>query len=357
MTTERYFSTDYITAQQRFQESVAASGGRLDSLKLDATGPQGEHLSIDVALFGSPKPRHVFVHSSGLHGVEAFAGSAIQLQWLKQGIPPLPEGAAIILVHVVNPYGMAWLRRFNENNVDLNRNFLAMDEEFAGAPEAYRKLDGFLNPKTPPSRDRFYLRAACLVAQHGMRTLRQAVAGGQYDYPNGVFFGGACLEQGPAKLQAYMADRLADVKGIVAIDIHTGLGPFGDDRLLVDAARKITASRMAAVFGPRVQLLNTRGVAYEVRGAQFNMYYRLFPSAEVYFASQEFGTYNPLRVLEALRAENRWHHYGAGTLDHTTKTNLRKMFDPDDARWRRSILQRGREVINRGLTLISFGER
>ena len=144
MTTKSYFSNDYVTARRRFREAVAACGGRLDSLILSSTGPQGEDLTIDIAWFGSPKPRRVFAHSSGLHGVEAFAGSAIQLQWLAEGARPIPEDGAIIIVHVLNPYGMAWLRRFNENNVDLNRNFLAPNEQFAGAPEHYDLVDRFL---------------------------------------------------------------------------------------------------------------------------------------------------------------------------------------------------------------------
>jgi hypothetical protein len=34
----------------------------------------------------------------------------------------------IVFVHALNPYGMANNRRFNEDNVDLNRNFLSLDE-------------------------------------------------------------------------------------------------------------------------------------------------------------------------------------------------------------------------------------
>jgi hypothetical protein len=268
-----YFSPDYATACARFRESLKNAGGRLDPLELEAKDPSGERLTIDIAWFGSEKSKRVFVHSSGLHGVEAFAGSAIPLQWLEQGLPPLPKDAAIILVHVINPYGMTWLRRFNENNVDLSRNFLAPDEEFAGAPEVYQKLDGLLNPKTPPSRDLFYLRAAWPLVRYPMAALRQAIAGGQSENPKGLFFGGARLEQGPVKLQKYLEVRLTDVNWIVAIDIHTGLGAFGDDRLLVDAARERTAFRMGEVFGPRVQRLDTRGVAYEVRGAIYNLYY------------------------------------------------------------------------------------
>jgi|SRR4051812_46049557 hypothetical protein len=126
MITEQHFSKDYTTARQRFREAVATSEARLDSLTLAVKGPNGEDLTIDIGWFGSPKPRRVFVHSSGLHGVEAFAGSAIQLQWLKEGMPSVPDDAAIVLVHALNPYGMAWFRRFNENNVDLNRKVPTM---------------------------------------------------------------------------------------------------------------------------------------------------------------------------------------------------------------------------------------
>jgi hypothetical protein len=195
---EHCLSPDYITAKRRFREAVAARGGRLDSLDLGAKGPAGEELAIDVGWFGASNPRRVLVHSSGLHGVEAFAGSAIQLQWLEEGIPSLPEDGAIAVVHVLNPYGMAWLRRFNENNVDLNRNFLGPDEPFAGAPEGFTDVDWFLNPARPPSRAAYYLQAAWLLARYGEESLRQTIAGGQYVNPRGLFFGGNCLEQGPA---------------------------------------------------------------------------------------------------------------------------------------------------------------
>ena len=350
---ERYFSADYVTARGRFRESVASSGGRLDSLEKSDKGPQGEDLTIDIGWFGSLNPQRAFVHTSGLHGVEAFPGSAIQLQWLAEGICPLPQGAAIVLIHVINPYGMAWLRRFNENNVDLNRNFLAPDESFSGAPEGYQNLDGFLNPASPPASDLFYLRAAWLVARHGMPSVRQAVAGGQYVNPKGLFFGGERLEQGPAKLQAFLADHLAGVEQLVVIDVHTGLGRFGEDRLLVDAAPERAAGslRMRSVFGEQLELLNAQGVAYAARGTQSNMYYRLFPGPQTFFAAQEFGTYHSMRVLEALRAENRWHHHGGGKVDHATKVALREVFNPDNAEWRESIRRRGAEVIRQGLEL------
>ena len=187
-----YFSLDYSTARSRFREKVENAGGQLTALDLDVKGPGEENLAIDIGWFGSEQPRRVLLHSSGLHGVEGFAGSAIQLQFL-DNLPAIPEGAAIVLVHVLSPYGMAWLRRVNESIVDLNRNFLGGDEDYVGAPENYRKFDSFLNPPSAPSTDFFFLRAVWLLAQYGMTTLKQTVAGGQYEHPikgEPLFFGG-----------------------------------------------------------------------------------------------------------------------------------------------------------------------
>ena len=140
--------------------------------------------------------------------MEGFVGSAIQLQFLDR-MPRLPDGLGVVLVHILNPYGMVWLRRANENNVDLNRNFLSGVDTYGSAPEAYVRLDRFLNPPGVPCYDLFHLRAATLVARYGMSRLRQAVAGGQCEYPRGLFYGGKRLGPGPTEYQGYLAIQLA----------------------------------------------------------------------------------------------------------------------------------------------------
>src|SRR3989475_7405501 len=217
---ERFFSTDYFTARNRFRELVGTVSGRLETISIDAKGSKGEDLSIDIAWFGVATPRRVLLHSSGLHGVEGFAGSAIQLQ-LMNTLPTLSKDSALIIVHVLNPYGMAWLRRFNENNVDLNRNFLS-DESYAGAPDTYSTLNSFLNPQSAPGMDFYTLRAAMLVFRHGMPALKVAVVGGQYEYPSGLFFGGKRLEQMGERYRSFLASRLTSVERAVAVDVHTG---------------------------------------------------------------------------------------------------------------------------------------
>lgn len=235
------------------------------------------------------------------------------------------------MVHVLNPYGMAWLRRVNENNVDLNRNFLSANDGATDLQSDYLKLDAFLNPPSPPRIDLFYLQAIWLLLHHGMSALRQTVAEGQFVKPKGLFYGGKEMEESSMLFQGYLEKRLTSPKRLIAIDVHTGLGSYGDYRLLVDATvdRARANQTMREAFRERVQLLDSQGIAYRVRGGQPEIYYRLFPESEVYFAGQEFGTFHPLRVLAALRAENRWHHYGAGTLDHPCKRRLLEAFCPD----------------------------
>ena len=243
-----FFSPDYFTARERFCSGVLVNGGQIESIVLDAKGPNGEDLAIDIGWFGSAQPRCAFVHSSGLHGVEGFAGSAIQLQWLERIGKP-PDDCAVVIVHVMNPFGMAWLRRVNENNVDLNHNFLAADEKYEGAP----------------SRDPFLLRAA-------YRMLRGRDIEGQYELPEGLAYGGKRHEQTTRRFQLYISGKLASAERIVAIDVHTGPG---------------------------------RSSGAPAKGSLEGLYRRMFPGADVRFTEQQFATCNGIRVLAALRREAR----------------------------------------------------
>lgn len=339
-----YFSPDYFTARDRFRTAVKKAGGRLEVLPLDCNGPGGEELGIDIAWFGVENPRCALLHSSGLHGVEGFAGSAIQLQLL-ENLPALFHDAALVVAHILNPYGMAWLRRVNENNVDLNRNF-RVDEKYAGAPAAYDKLDSFLNPASPPALDFFLPRAAWLVARYGMPALKQSMVGGQYDYLKGLFFGGKRLEQGPAEYRAFVNECLAPVRKLVIIDVHTGLGKYGEDTLLVDSK---DYPRLQPIFGERVKAMEPeQGPAYRVRGGLPSIFHAL-SGVDSYFVGQEFGTYSPMKVLHALREENRWHHHGGRTFDHPARRALKKAFCPDDETWRRAVLARGRDLLAKAI--------
>jgi predicted deacylase len=121
------FSPDYITARERFRAASSSFGYQHTAYPIDQISPTGEALTIDVSISNSPSPSSVVVISSGLHGVEGFLGSAIQLAFLEKHriiTSSLSSDIKVVLIHALNPYGFAWRRRWNEDNIDLNRNFL-----------------------------------------------------------------------------------------------------------------------------------------------------------------------------------------------------------------------------------------
>jgi hypothetical protein len=313
----------------------------LHAIALPAAGPRGEALLIDIAWLGAASPRRVLLHTSGMHGVEAYTGSAVQLALLAS--PPAPAaGEALVLVHVLNPYGMAWLRRTNENNVDLNRNFLVNGERFAGAPELYRVLDPLLNPKSPPTRDGFAVRAAAVAMRHGFHRVKQAVAEGQYEYERGLFFGGRELQPGPRLFCDWLRQHLSNADYLFALDLHTGLGRRGTDTVVLE---RETSASPPAVLGSalgRVLIDPARpSVAYTVRGSFGGALPHLLPRTRIDFLVQEIGTCPPLAVLHALREENRWHFHGTGGIVHPAKLRLREALCPEAVEWRRKAVSRG----------------
>jgi hypothetical protein len=342
---EKFFSPDYVTARDRFRDAARTAGAALDALSIEARGPRQEPLTIDIARLGARDARRVLVHTSGLHGVEAYAGAAAQLAALEV-LPSPPERCALVLVHVLNPYGMAWLRRANENNVDLNRNFLRRDERWEGAPALYPRLDPLLNPPAPPAPDGFRLRLALAALRNGLFASRQAIAEGQYEFPRGLFYGGKALETGPRLYLDWLSRNLAQAECLFALDLHTGLGRGGEETLIVEPGVNATpAADLERALDRRLIDPATGRAAYRIRGGLGRALPQALPGVRVDFVLQEIGTRPALTVLHALREENRWHHYGTADLRHPAKRALLEALCPATASWRRRAVGHGLSLL------------
>src|SRR5438132_4313602 len=107
-----------------------------------------------------------------------------------------------------------------------------------------------------------------------MPALKQGVVGGQYAYPKGLFFGGSGLEQGSERYRLLLANRLASAEKLVAIDVHTGLGKYAEDSLLVETD---DYAKLRPLFGERVTALQAdQGTAYKIDSGLNSMILRLF---------------------------------------------------------------------------------
>ena len=224
------YPSKYEDARQRFRDAATQAGAILKRHSISAAGFEDGALTIDVATVGNPDPSRAVVVSSGVHGVVGFSGSAIQVAWLSQivGSGTIPDGAAVILVHGINPYGFKMLRRTNEDNVDLNRNFLTSDSDYERSPNAYALLNGFLNPASPPSPfEPFRLKALWNIRRFGLPGLKNALAGGQHGFPQGLFFGGTGPAQSTRIIQDNLEEWIGAARDVVHVDLHTGLGKYG----------------------------------------------------------------------------------------------------------------------------------
>src|SRR5690606_15375816 len=166
----------------------------------------------------------------------------------------LPPDTAVVLVHAVNPYGMAWSRRVDHDNIDVNRNFV----DFA-APlpplGRYADIDHLLNPSGPDLDldDTSWQDALwAFAAEVGMTEAFRAITGGQYVRPLGMQFGGRTASWSRSTLETIWARHLADARLVINLDIHTGLGPCGGLTLFQTADGGEAAAEAGARWFPQV---------------------------------------------------------------------------------------------------------
>jgi predicted deacylase len=342
-------------------------GLRQEKPPIGVPRPDGSDLSIDVAFAGSERPSRVLIVTSGLHGVEGFFGSAIQVALLEDVLRRVgvPSGVAIVLVHALNPFGFSRIRRFDDENIDLNRNFLLRGEEFEGCPDLYAELDGLLNPRRPPRRfDFFQIRAASAIARYGEKKVTQAIAGGQYDYPYGLFFGGKGRSRTQRLLEEQLPRWVGGAERVLHIDFHTGLGRWAEYKLLLVEAMGGRKAQLAEVFGAdKVESACTgatpsgRGeTPFEARGDSITWCCKeVLQDRDYVGIGAEFGTYPAIRVLAALRAENQAHHWGEAHSPSTVraKARLKEVFVPEDPAWRAATLAKGVDIIQRAIEYVS----
>ena len=252
------FSDTYDSARQKFRAAVQAlqpNSYRLVSIPISNTSVNDvDDSTIDIVVIpgncddddgdDDDDGNGIVIHISGTHGIEGFAGSAIQIGFL-HGFAQQQQNysdqntnvttvftchSTIVFIHAFNPYGMKHFRRVNEHNVDLNRNGLVTEEEWDRVlnqqhynTQNYDMLvaQHLLSTSTTPdswyswifkycgSIDNVWMeryvhswtRMTLALIRFGIPTLKAALVGGQYHVPDGLFYGGGSrgnIENGQA---------------------------------------------------------------------------------------------------------------------------------------------------------------
>jgi hypothetical protein len=352
-----YFSADYAEARAKFLEAAGAAGLSVEShLNDNAKAPDGSALYTDVARLGPADAPATLLIQSGTHGVEGFCGSGAQVGFLRTlENRELPSTVQIVLIHAINPYGFAWLRRVNEDNVDLNRNFVDHAMPYPENPD-YDELADLIAPKDISEEA---LRAAnaelrAYSETNGPMALQAAISKGQYTHKDGVYYGGTFATWSNRTFHEIAESTCGAAKAVGLIDFHTGLGPYGYGELIIEVGPDDPAyARAHAWWGDSVKsTVDGESVSAHLAGTIDGALPLIVPEAEVTAGAIEFGTKPSNEVFRALRKDN-WLHAWAdpmGPESNDIKAEIRAAFYPDAEDWKDMIWARGREVIDQALT-------
>src|SRR3546814_14782870 len=97
----------------------------------------------------------------------------------------------MLFIHAVNPFGFAHMLRVNENNVDLNRNFVDFESQPPANP-VYAAIADSLPQRTGLDEAlvaEWNAAVARAAEAHGDWAVGNALGCGQYGDPGGVEYG------------------------------------------------------------------------------------------------------------------------------------------------------------------------
>ena len=326
---------------------------------------ESDGLYIDKIYIPSLSERtNLIVITTGVHGVEGYIGSVMLDVFFEEIFPTLDrEDTGVLIVANVNPYGMKYMRRYNENNVDLNRNFIEDWDNFdLSCNKEYPKVDSFLQPEGAIGNAfwhevDFYLALAKEAALTGADTISDALLTGQYEYPEGVYYGGNGDEKSTTYLKSVFADCLnGEYENIIHIDIHSGYGPRYNMVIFNSVQDPTTEAEAKAAFGYDYIIATDSEDFYVTFGDTTDYFYRLANSMntgkDLYSTCFEFGTIgdgflDSILSLKYTVDENRNHWYPTDDpmTEEMIHENYMELFYPTETEWRTKTIADFKEAM------------
>ncbi|MGN6819857.1 MAG: DUF2817 domain-containing protein [Sphingomonas sp.] len=350
------YSERYVDARAKFLGIARTANAPVKSVIHPTLGRDGEELAMDFATFGDPQAEKCLLLVSGTHGQEGYAGSAIQIDFLRD--LQIPDGVKVVALHGLNPWGFSYLSRTDDLNIDVNRNFLDFTTPLPSNPiyvDAHPLVcpDDWLDERPSASE-----LAATLVGRHGMGPALSALTGGQFDEPTGLNFGGRAPAWSNRMVTEHLPPLLASSKKVAFVEWHTGLGEFGElCYICMHPPQSDAYERVCSWIGEDGKA--SFSAAFEGDGL-LPTYNGLFsswlpnaaPLAEWAGLVVEVGTFDNPTVWDALRTD-RWLKFGRGVSSRTREELRRVVIEglyPSSSDWRRNAITGGRSVQKRLLS-------
>jgi hypothetical protein len=354
---DQHFPADYRCGRHNFIAACERAGiDVIARVHPKAQGRDGKPLFLDTAIIGPRDAKKALLLISATHGVEGYFGSGVQTGLMREGLARrVPKDCKIVVLHALNPYGFSWNRRVNEDNADINRNFV----DFAHPPknEAYAALAAEISPRdvSEGAMKKANAKLTDYLKRHGAFALQEAISRGQYAFPNGVYYGGSRESWSAKMLKDVVDENLSHVQKLIVVDFHTGLGEFGAGEMITeDLPGSPAYGRARAMWGARVASSEAgESVSAPLSGTIDKSFPNWVPSTELTFAALEVGTRSTREVFHALRRDNWLHRFADKRQRHAEaeaiRLELRDAFYPDTPEWKRMVWSHATEVVDAAL--------
>lgn len=344
------YSESYLEARDKFFRIVDDLGLSKVSYENPNLGREGEKLTTDVVLFGDSAPEKLIIVCSATHGVEGYLGSAVQTLWLQTyGKKPLPDKTAILFIHALNPYGFSWWRRTNEDNIDMNRNFIDFDQPLPVT--SYSEIAEFIVPRclTGEVRDQADTAMREFRKTQGEKKFVDAMILGQYESPEGLFYGGIEAAWSNETFRKILNRIPPTVKKAVWLDLHSGLGESGKANLFYPQTAEHKA-RVAEIFDLDIEQREKEKSStdnYEPHGNIFYAVAEELADKDLTTVCIECGTVLLEDLILALREEASAIAYEGRESEaaQTASENLKHAFYVDTDEWKVSIWNEVEKVL------------
>lgn len=352
MPTDRIFATDYSDARYKFLSAAALVAANHHEYTHALAGPAGERLTTDVVWLGDRHAGNVLVLISGTHGVELYCGSACMIDILLNG--QLPPDWAICCIHAVNPWGTAWGRRENEDNIDLNRNYVDFDTALP-RNDLYRSIhaDLLLSGLGEDAVTESNQAIARAVDQFGARAILTARSAGQYEFADGLHYGGSRPTASRLIVEEVIRHfALAERNHVAVWDYHTGAGPFGYCEPIFLGTPVGERFQLATQqFGSWLTVQRTDAAVTPPQTGLGSELWERVCGPTTYLLGLEFGTY-PMTPSGGILRQDNYLHRQSGALDWNSpetvqvKNALREEYDPRSTIWRELVLAQNRIIFD-----------
>jgi hypothetical protein len=361
-----YFHETYQDCRKAFISSAMEVSEKYDSVhigKFMVESKVDKDLSVDWCYIpASVHNDKLLIINSGLHGIEGYTGSAIQLMVMDKILNAKQlENMGILFIHGLNPYGFKYHRKVTENNVDLNRNCVTPSDRHKSKNEGYEKLTDLLMPEgnvnsVSMRNQYFYLLAIYKIIRESMPVLRQAALQGQYDFDKGIYYGGQEYEPQIALLKPFLKEKMDEYNMVLNVDLHTAYGERGKMHLFLNPIDDVSVKNGIETLFKNVQIDWGGGKDFYTIKGEYLGWANSLADKKTFCMPMlfEFGTLNSqttfgsLKSIQVMINENQGAHYGFKNTksEVEVKKHFDEMYYPSSPVWRSKAISDSYNRIN-----------